>query len=855
MPEAADDYMIDGIEKRVPLLPATTDIDDGGENLTPTLHELVAGPQVPQRPIRQESVESEDTDVPVIPRRPGRKMSTGSVDDGAPVIPTRPSRRGSIKSNRSVERDDDSTPWRKTTSMTSIPKTSVPQDEEPVVPPRPTRETNIKSIRKAEDQSVHVLEDELEPKSPEAVPVIPPRPRKSSIKSIPESQIEPPHTTLSPEPMIPPRPTRKPSIKSISETEDAPLPLYEPIIPPRRTRTASIKSVPETEVPAEEEPIVPPRPTRTTSIRSFPETETPEGGEPIIPPRPTRKTSQRSMASGKEPSDQGEKDGEPIAIPPRPSRTPSIKSIPESTTESMPAIPPRPSRNTSVKSFKSQQSIEEEPRISGDEHPVTPIEQVAVIPEQQKETDRSGEATGSTDTTSPIQQALSSPHQHPSIPPRPKKKDAPGDRSMSEPTPTTSNQENPAIRTAGIAALEQPAQMPIIPPRPTKSMPKVTLGQAPFLVKTEAGTSVESVENPTVSTSKHNIEPGDILGVKPVPARSSSPSEPPPSTQPPHSTIAPRETKSSSEIQTEIAQKATGSAGKPPIPARPQHKLAKQFEAAIAREKPVPPPRPAKPPVASSAIGGGVASKFAGLRAQFAKDLNQRLAKPPPPPPQKEVVHSMESEESPAREVEDTAKTEGAVKVEAVGDMRKGRARGPQRRPPTVKPIIPDGWGISTISRIFEQRREEGKEEVEKQPGETVIESGTGVKPVYVEGGLSGEHIVPADTKEVNPVVEDDKRVVEERLVQSEVAGQKEEEKTGLKGTQHVEKEAADVDGQAAVSPVLEVKAALADVEETKAGQSAPEELKTESSLLSSEEESEHFESANEEPKHETQEF
>ncbi len=54
--------MIDGIEKRVPLLPATTDIDYESENLTSRLYELVASPQVPRRPIRQELVESEDMD-------------------------------------------------------------------------------------------------------------------------------------------------------------------------------------------------------------------------------------------------------------------------------------------------------------------------------------------------------------------------------------------------------------------------------------------------------------------------------------------------------------------------------------------------------------------------------------------------------------------------------------------------------------------------------------------------------------------------------------------------------------------------------------------------------------------------
>jgi len=251
--------------------------------------------------------------------------------------------------------------------------------------------------------------------------------------------------------------------------------------------------------------------------------------------------------------------------------------------------------------------------------------------------------------------------------------------------------------------------------------------------------------------------------------------------------------------------------------------------------------------------GGGVGSRFAGLRAQFAKDLNERLAKPPPPPPQKEVVHSMECEDSTTKEVEDAASTEGTVKMEAVGDMRKGRARGPQRRPPTVKPIIPDGWGISTISRIFEQRRGKGEREVETQTGEKVIESGGGVKTVNIEGGPGGEHVVHVTTKDVENPVEEGKRVVEDGLVHGEASCHKVEEKPSLESTEHVEKEAVDVDAEAA-PPMLEPKADPADIEGTKAAPSAPEELKAELSE-EDEEEVEDFQSADEEPKQKTLEL
>jgi hypothetical protein len=167
----------------------------------------------------------------------------------------------------------------------------------------------------------------------------------------------------------------------------------------------------------------------------------------------------------------------------------------------------------------------------------------------------------------------------------------------------------------------------------------------------------------------------------------------------------------------------------------------------IAREKPVPPPRPAKKPI-------GAEGRFGGLRAQFARDLNERLAKPPPVvPKEEEVVHSMEQDGKKAGE-------EGAgvavVAAEGVGDVRKGRARGPQRRPPTVKPIIPEGWGISGMARVFELRpatnpvKEDAKAEIETQTGETVIESPEGVKKVYLEGGVEGQHVVvPVEDKAV----------------------------------------------------------------------------------------------------------
>jgi hypothetical protein len=106
---------------------------------------------------------------------------------------------------------------------------------------------------------------------------------------------------------------------------------------------------------------------------------------------------------------------------------------------------------------------------------------------------------------------------------------------------------------------------------------------------------------------------------------------------------------------------------------------------------------------------------------------------------------------------------------EKVADVRKGRARGPTRRPPTVKPIVPAGWGVSEIATVFEQKSlaeatekvdgetQIGKTEGETQTGESVIESENGVKTVYLDGKIAegneiGHAIVPSEKAAEEPV-------------------------------------------------------------------------------------------------------
>jgi hypothetical protein len=638
-PHDIDDYLIDGIEKRVPLLPA--DETQTGEDLTPSLSEIISVqvPNIPRRPMRRESLESrgsedrhaEDPDIPMIPRRPGRKLSTDIHTDEL-------------------------------------------EDEHPVIPQRPSRNTSVEH------------KDE---------PVIPRRPSQRSQKSVEEEH-----------PTIPQRPVRRSSIKS-QKSEDGNEP--EPIIP-ARPRRSSIKSIPESENPELEEPVIPVRPNRTLSIKSIPDVTSPEI-VPVIPQRPTRKSSVKSFKSQHSIEEQSELEKIPgitskSAEPSIPERQESLPLVEEpSHIDETPSIPSRPG--------KVDESIHAEPMVEAVTAP--PIEEIPTSPHQHPTIPVTKEDEPLTEAAIPI------------IPTQPKKEKETGIPLPSDEHPQI---QHPEQRLAGYAAL---TSTPVIPPRPTKSKPKpiedhpqkVAMDQTPEIIHTE-GRQFESDNDPISSTRKHHL---------PTPGLD------------PHTSLILKEYKTpSSEIQTEISSKPTESehakpvhrlgVKSPPIPARPMHKLAKQFEvvAPPVKEKPIPPPRPVKP------LGS---SKFAGLRAQFAQSLNEKLAKPAPalPTRKEEEVHSMEPETH--------AEVEKTSEEKKVGDVRKGRARGPQRRPPTVKPIIPTGWGISTIATVFEQPvvneienaeevEDSGsvKSEVQTQTGELIIESERGVKTVYVEGGV-----------------------------------------------------------------------------------------------------------------------
>ena len=734
-----EDYLIDGLEKHVPLLPAET-----SEDLTPSLSELVFVPHTPRRPIARESMESHASeDVPSIPARPRRRTSTDTQGDTeVPVIPQRPSR------TRSMEPSEEPPLPRRPSQKSQ--KTN--DEETPIIPARPTRKPSMESIEE---------------------PIVPQRPiRRPSIKSE-KSDTEPPEQTSTPSQ------SRRLSVKSIPETTDEP---PEPVIPARPTRTPSIKSIPEVGVGSPESvPSVPPRPPRTPSIKSIPETAAPDQ-VPVVPQRPARRGSVKSFKSQHSideiEQDPSSSDKSPESVPSIPEKKEDISDAEEDAgREGDLKIPERPKiveerKHLDEKEGATAPAIEEVPTsphqhslitdVSEDEIP-TEATLPNILPQPPKEEESLASHIDQQQHSLPkipsrptkkhparedhISLHHEEEHSTPAIPARPIKKSVATEGQPSE------------LRTAAIAGLTATAltpSIPSIPPRPTRkpksaepaAAPQVAMDQTPRTIPTPTGL-VTSTETP-LATRKHDIPPASKSPSSTASDLASSAKSQPPTT-------------------TVIGTKQPGV--KPPIPARPIHKVARQFEQAQLlqqgqKEKPTPPPRPVKVP---GALAGG--SKFAGLRAQFARDLDAKLAKPPPAVPTKaeEEVHTISPAEgsSASEGIGDLARGEdtksGSV-TSTVGDVRKGRARGPQRRPPTVKPIVPEGWGISVISTVFEQRvvspvrersasAESEKKESTSQTGEFVIESEQGVKTVYVEGGVvAGGHglqhiVVPMETK------------------------------------------------------------------------------------------------------------
>lgn len=756
------DYLIDGIEKQVPLLPATIDIDDG---ITPGLQEAMTVPEIPRHPARRESLGSHPSEeTPHIPPRPSRQPRTTSEDPVIPVIPVIP-KRPTRKASTDVSEEDPNAP--------TLQSYAAVNDEPLIIPQGLGLPTKIKS----ESQ---VAEGEVAEFS---------RPRRSSIRSTPDTS--PP--IESSEPPIPPRPARVSSIKSISETSATGPDDVEPTgpaIPRRPTRKgsrSSISSIPE--VPERE-----------------PE-EIPRSTDPIISPRRSRKSSTASIPEKAEsvPEIEGEA-SEPI-IPPRPTRKSSIKNTPEeSIPEAMPPTPQRPTRKSSTKSVRGQYSIEEEPQLEKipsistriveaaptaseilTEEPELIVNEPPVAPRrpQKPAPMDADESTQRPDKAEPqVEEISTSPHEHPAIPASPKEeKSTPPDIPIQQtteqplpsiparpqkrkdddaipaisPRPEKPKDEIPPIlahqekktpfqpEEPGLPSTPLTSSIPVIPPRPSKFKPqpkpeaKVAMDQPPDIVHSQGGI-VEPVEGPS-SSSRHSIETDPVPDVKSVASVASN---------------------SASDIQSEVPTKSipakVAGVKSPPLPARPQHRLAKQFEQQQQqlKVKPVPPPRPAKP-----LVGG---SKFAGLRAQFAKDLNAKLGKPPPPPPQKkeEEAHSIQPEASTNITEERGGAEENVDKsVEGgkIGDMRKGRARGPQRRPPTVKPIIPAGWGVSAIATVFEQRItsevsgvEEGKSGEETKVVDKMTEDGIDPEPVSVEEPAThGGAVIPTESENMEP--------------------------------------------------------------------------------------------------------
>ena len=592
--------------------------------------------------IIEDNFPEESFSIPAIPPRPVRKSMDGDSSE-TPPIPARPTKR---QEKPAMEHEVASPPPsiparppRRTLTEPLEPPTEVTEDymidgiEKKVS--LLTASTDLDETGEDLTPSLHDLV-----RSPPPAPVIPQRPTRKTSMDSQESEV----------PVIPNRPVRKTSSESLEGTqlsrrisqrstgsteEDVPI---IPARPARRMSGASQKSVENIEV----EP-----PKRQPSIKGIPETITDDAEEPVIPPRPKRS----NIKSNEETT--------PI-IPLRPTRRSSVKSY--SSHHSIEEEEPEPLSRKSIISVEAPRAVEEVKR----EPPVLPSREATVHLDQPEEIKETGESE-----VPAIEDVPSSPHQHPAILAEERKQG----KTMMETEPEIEQPiipERPVKKTIEAepmeAKIEEPhvaEEVPTIPARPVKT------------------SEASEAEIPTRPIKRDLVPPG--MSIPMIPSRPLRP-KPKESTEP--KAPIPTEAKSpSSEPQAELVSKPSTS--KPPIPARPQHRLAKAFEPPqSAKEKPAPPPRPSKT---------GASSKFDALRAQFAKDLNERLGKPAPvlPTRQKEV----ETKEDVVEKEEKVEKE----KVETVGDVRKGRARGPQRRPPSVKPIVPSGWGISNITTVFEQ--------------------------------------------------------------------------------------------------------------------------------------------------------
>ncbi|GAO47629.1 hypothetical protein G7K_1829-t1 [Saitoella complicata NRRL Y-17804] len=206
------------------------------------------------------------------------------------------------------------------------------------------------------------------------------------------------------------------------------------------------------------------------------------------------------------------------------------------------------------------------------------------------------------------------------------------------------------------------------------------------------------------------------------------------------------------EVRSELERAGTSATrGEVFEPGRTQSPLLAEpkKEGEVWKGKPVVPPRPASGRVP---VRGGP-GKISALRANLENKLNLGagggLFGGPPPVKPKPAPKPVEAE------------GEEEEKKDTLGDVRKGRARGPARRKPVEKKEEKGGFAISEIVTILNipgssssdatgTRSRSDSVDSETQTGEIKVEMGGRRMSIYRGAGIKGDDVVVEDKDDVS---------------------------------------------------------------------------------------------------------
>lgn len=554
------------------------------------------------------------------------------------------------------------------------------------VPAKPLSRPARREEPKTDEEPVEI--------SPPSVPST--RPAKSSSSDSTDSSLSTPaiSSTEADEPIVPTTPSTRPARPS-SEVSNTSEP--SPVIP--STRPARLR--PESrESSANAVPTIPStRPGRPSS--TTPEVISPA---PVVPSTRPVKASPTIAASKSE--DSGELDESslpgpattsPIDIPQRPSSRPNRASPTKDEVQGAPIIPStRPTRPQSVV-LESSEKDKESPIVDSVESKSEPLETeepegvakdvetksrvIAPVEEAEEETAKlTGSAEGgSIDPTEPSISA-----------------------AETEPVSSARQADTQLTVEEEVLPAEEPVEKDVASKQDTES----TAEDKP--IATEKDTkSVETESSPTEEEPPKST-PTPVIPVRP--ARRPQPAAKEVNATGDASPLPEVPTKRPQPVAKEV--KATGEASplpevpskRPPkpIPQRPQKLAAAAMFEQEARKAPPPPTKP-KPPAKVGKIGA--------LQASLFKDLNNVMSRggvpmpmpmgfPMPPggitSPGKD---SGEADRQLGGESDVTEKEVVESSEKKLGDVRRGRAKGPRRKLPTAAKspfsmIITDVWSL-----------------------------------------------------------------------------------------------------------------------------------------------------------------